>query len=130
MKPKTWKHFVITLFILGLGIGAAAVVVRRVFAEERQHARFRRVENITLDPSDCSLRWVVNNGVIRDGKFVPKGPAENYQIDFHMAQMTHDGATRKFSEQEAVRVHQVVVAISHYAAESVEWFEQQGGVAG
>jgi len=88
----------------------------------------RRVESITWDPVGCKLRWTASRGDIEEGKYAPKDlAAEQYEIDFHRAEMTYRGETHKFSEEEAERVHQGINGLTVYAAESVQWFEQQKG---
>ena len=99
----------------------------RASAQAPKKPSFRRIESITIDPQQCKLRWTVSRGEARDGEYAPNGQTETYEIAFHRAEMTHDGVTHKFSAEEAVRVHQVLQAISQYAAESVDWFEQQQG---
>jgi len=123
MRSKSWKRWA-TVLILGAA-GVFSGIRSGMSAEARPAGPVRRVETITLDPSDCKLRWVVSLGEMKDGKFEATGAKENYEIDFHNAEMKRGGVTHKFSDVEAVSVHKVIVAISRYTAESVAWFEDQ-----
>ena len=123
MKPKSWMHTVVmSAVVLAAAAGGAWV---HALADSPKRPSFRRVESITLDPSDCKLSWTVSRGEVQNGEFAPKGKREDYEISFHHAEMRHDGVTLQFSEEEAVRVHQVILAITRYTADSVDWFEQQ-----
>ena len=123
MRAKPWKHLAIILVLAGAAVIGGARI--RASAESAHPSPYRRIETITLDPGTCKLSWTVTRGEVKNGEFVSKGSPETYEIAFHSAEMTHNGVTRKFSEEEAVSVHQVMVMISRYAAESVDWFEQQ-----
>lgn len=123
MKPKSWKHLALVLILAAAGVGGGALI--RVFAASPKQQSRRRVEAITIDPRDCKLRWTVSRGEVKDGEYVPKGKVETYEIALHQAEMTHDGVTYQFSEQEAAAVHDLILAIGRYTAESVDWFEQQ-----
>ncbi len=124
MIPTSCKRAALVVSLLAAVIAGGALI--HVFADSpKQQAPFRRVESITIDPQQCVLRWTVTRGELQNGEYAAKGKPETYEIEFHKAEMTHDGATHKFSPQEAVRVHEVMQAISKYAAESVEWFETQ-----
>ena len=123
MKTNLWKHVAIVATLAAATLGAAWI---RAFADSPKRPSLRRVESITIDPAECKLSWTVSRGEVRDGGYAPKnGALETYEISFHQAEMTHDGVTFKFSEEEAVRVHGVMLAISRYTAESVDWFDQQ-----
>ncbi len=113
MKLRTSRQ---ALALVALGIAGAAG------AGQPPH---KRVESMRIDPAACKLNWTVALGELREGRFTPSGKTEVYEISFHEAEMTHQGVTYKFSAEEATRVHQVMLAIHRYAAESVEWFEQQ-----
>src|SRR5713226_4162811 len=104
MKTKSWKHLALVLVLAVAGIGSGALI--RVFAESPKQAPYRRVESITIDPRDCKLRWTVSRGEVKDGEYSPKGKADTYEISLHQAEMSHDGVTYKFSEREAVTVHE------------------------
>src|SRR5712692_1903158 len=127
MIPNLWKRAVLILSLSAAVVTGGALI--RVFADspKQQPPPYRRVESITIDPQHCTLRWTVTRGELQNGAYEAKGKTESYEIEFHKAEMTHEGVTRKFSPEEAVRVHEVMQAISHYAAESVEWFENQQG---
>ncbi len=125
MIAHSWKR---TAAVLSLSVAVVAGgALIRVFADspKDQPPPYRRVESMTIDPQHCKLRWTVTRGELKNGAYAAKGKPESYEIEFHKAEMTHEGVTQKFSPEEAVRVHEVMQAISHYAAESVEWFENQ-----
>jgi hypothetical protein len=123
MRFKSWKRGLV-ITVLAAGIVSGVWMRASAGTSSKQH-EMRRVEKIHLDPSQCILTWTVSRGEMRDGQYVPKGKGDTYQIAFHKAEMTHNGVTYKFSEQEAVSVHKVMLLVSRYAAESVDWFEQR-----
>ena len=123
MRPTPWKHLAIILILAAAAVIGGARI--RASAEAAHPSPYRRIEAITLDPATCKLSWTVSRGEVKNGEYTAKGKPETYEITFHSAEMTHDGVTHKFSEEEAVSVHQVMVMISRYTAESVDWFEKQ-----
>jgi hypothetical protein len=106
-------------------LGGGALVT--LFAQSAQKFNCRRVENITIVPETCTLHWTVSSGEEKDGQYTPAGKVENYEISLHKAQMTHDGVTVKFSPEEALAVHSVLMALNKYTVDSVTWFEDQVG---
>lgn len=123
MRLQSWKRSMMIVALSATVVTGGALI--RAFADAPKEPAFRRVESITIDPLHCKLRWTISRGEVHDGKYAPKGKIENYEIAFHQAEMMHNGTTHKFSLEEAVRVHQVMLEIGRYTAESVDWFEKQ-----
>jgi len=125
MTSSKWKGRAGKLALFGAGVAAGILGV----AGEIGPGKVRRVETIAIDPSDCKLRWTASRGEMRSGQFVQRGALEEYEIDFHAAEMKRGKIMHRFSEQEAANVHPVMQAVIRYAAESVEWFDQKNAAA-
>ena len=86
----------------------------------------RRLEGVTWSPADHKLTWTVASGKMTDGKFEAR-ERFTYEIDMDAAVMTNSGQDRRFSKQEAVRVHALMDMVAKYAAESTIWWDAGEG---
>lgn len=87
-------------------------------AQEKKSAR--RLEAVTWNPADHKLSWTVTNG--------KEGVKTTFEIDMDEATMSLNGEDRRFSRDEAVRVHALMNVVARYAAESTVWWEAGEGV--
>jgi hypothetical protein len=95
-----------------------------VFAQEKPA---RRLESVTWNPAEHKLTWTVSTGKSStDGKFQPKDTFQ-YEIDMDAAVMSTSGEDRRFSKEEAVRVHALMDMVAKYAAESTIWWDAGEG---
>jgi hypothetical protein len=95
-------------------------------SEEPKH---RRLEAVTWNPVTEELTWVVSSGDRKSGGGYVPATKENYTIHMDAALMKFRGEDRRFSEDEAARVHILMDMISSYAVESTIWWEH-GGIPG
>jgi hypothetical protein len=89
-------------------------------------SRLRRLESLTWNPVTEELSWVVSTGDWSTGTYQP-GPKETYVIHMDAAVMAYGGEDRRFSSEEAERVHMLMDLISRYAVESTVWWEHGEG---
>ena len=107
-----------------LGLAPMALLLATsLFAEEKPA---RRLEGVTWNPAEHKLTWTVATGKMTEGKFEAR-ERFTYQIDMDAAVMTTNGQDRRFSKQEAVRVHALMDMVAKYAAESTIWWDAGEG---
>lgn len=86
----------------------------------------RRLEAVTWSPGDHKLTWTVSEGKVERGAF-KESKKLTYVIDMDAATMNLDEEGRRFSGEEAVRVHALMDLVAKYAAESTVWWEAGEG---
>ena len=91
------------------------------FAAGQENRPVRRLETVTWNPTNHKLTWTVTDGKKEGSKIV-------YEIDMDAATMSLNGEDRRFSRDEAVRVHALMNVVARYAAESTVWWEAGEGV--
>lgn len=90
--------------------------------------KMRRLENLSWNPVTNRLTWTVSNGIRNEkGEYEADRDPQTFTIDLQKATMEHQGAQRKFSEEEADNVAAVMGMISKYAQESTMWWEAGKG---
>jgi hypothetical protein len=95
--------------------------------QQRSEApKHRRLETVTWNPVTEELTWVVSSGDGKSGGGYVPATMENYTIHMDAALMKFRGEDRRFSEDEAARVHILMDVISSYAVESTIWWEHGG----
>ena len=94
-----------------------------LFAQDKP---VRRLEGVTWNPAEHKLTWTVASGKMAEGKFEAR-ERFTYEIDMDAAVMTTNGQDRRFSKQEAVRVHALMDMVAKYAAESTIWWDAGEG---
>jgi len=85
-------------------------------------AVLRRLEAVTWNPVTDELTWVVSAGSKSTGAYRP-GATDTYVIHLESATMRFKDKDRRFSEDEAEKVHLLMDIISRYAVESTIWWE-------
>lgn len=90
-------------------------------------AKTRRLETVTWNPSEHKLTWIVSSGEVDpQGGFKAK-TSQTYVIDMDAATMSYSGEDRKFSSDEATRVHRLMDLVAKYAVESTVWWDDGQG---
>jgi hypothetical protein len=88
----------------------------------------KRVASIHWDTQSGKLQWVVQDGVERNGEFVPSSSGEaHYEISPEEAVMAFQGQQRGFTDQEATWLQHLLHVLTVYCAESTVWWDQGQG---
>ncbi len=93
--------------------------------QRSEKPKHHRLETVTWNPVTEELTWVISSGEKTGGGYVPAA-TEKYTIHMDSALMNFRGEGRRFSEDEAERVHILMDLISSYAVESTIWWEHGG----
>jgi hypothetical protein len=86
----------------------------------------RRLESVTWNSVNHELTWNVSKGERKDNAYKAVG-TDHYSINMDSATMTVNGETRRFSEDEASNVRNLMDLIARYAVESTVWWENGQG---
>lgn len=85
-------------------------------------------DRVEWKPKARTLKWTVEFGVEKDGKFKPSR-AVTYEIDFQNATMTDGKRVYRFSQDEQVTMVRALHRyLTEYAVASSEWFVKGGPV--
>jgi hypothetical protein len=95
-------------------------------AAEQSSGQVKKLGSVTWDLASHKLVWVVQNGTMQDGEFVP-GTQVRYEISPDEAVMAASGQLRGFDDQEAVWLRRLLDVLSLYCAESVAWWDEGQG---
>jgi hypothetical protein len=96
--------------------------------EQGSNPSRRRLESLNWNPVTGKLTWAVSQGSRNaQGEYVPDHEQIVYEIDLPQAVMSHNGAERRFSKEEAANVLTVMGLISKYAQDSTMWWESGKG---
>ncbi|PWU10436.1 MAG: hypothetical protein C5B51_04355 [Terriglobia bacterium] len=87
----------------------------------------KRVASVTWDLQNHKLIWTVENGLAKNGEFVPSSK-ESYEISPKDGAMTFGGEQRGFTAQEAVWLQRLLNVLTIYCAESVVWWDAGEGL--
>ena len=87
----------------------------------------KRLETVTWNPRDHKLTWTVSDGTMDGEGGFKSNNTTTYEIKMDAATMWLKDEGRKFSKEEALRVHALMNLISKYAAESTVWWEAGKG---
>jgi len=86
----------------------------------------RRLASVTWDLGSEKLVWVVQKGVMQNGKFVLSSE-QKYEISPDDAEMAVAEERRGFDGDEAAALHHLLDVLSVYCAESVVWWDEGQG---
>lgn len=103
-----------------------------LIAAPAQPPKPKRLEAFSWDAVGHVLTIHISEGRMRDGKYVVEALAPSYTLHYDFEEgrspvMAFGAEVRKFSVEEAKRIHQVMEALEKYCTESVEWWEAGKG---
>jgi hypothetical protein len=86
----------------------------------------KKLDSVTWDLTAHKLVWVVHNGMMVNGQFVPSSE-ERYAISPDDATMAYATDMRGFDKNEAATLQRLLDVLSLYCAESVVWWDEGQG---
>jgi|SRR5579871_1474322 len=89
----------------------------------------KRLQSVTWDLEHQKLTWVVEDGVAKNGEFVPSSK-ESYEISPKDQKMAFQGEQRGFTDAEGAWLTHLLNVLTVYCAQSTVWWaggDQTGG---
>ena len=106
-----------TAFALLLSCAALCV------AQESKTENAKRLVSVTWDLATHKLVWMVDQGTLVDGEFVPSSEVK-YEVSPDDAFMAFAGEKRSFGAEEAANLHLLLDLLSRYCVDSVVWWDR------
>ncbi len=94
--------------------------------KDKESPALRRLESVTWDSVKHELKWEISTGRKKADGYQPRS-SNRYEIKMDKAIMTFNGSSRRFSQDEALRVRMLMDFVSKYAVESTVWWENGEG---
>lgn len=94
-------------------------------AQEPKTENAKRLVSVTWDLATHKLIWMVDQGALVDGKFVPSSGVK-YEVSPDDAFMALGGEKRSFGAEEAANLHLLLDLLSRYCVDSVVWWDGGG----
>jgi hypothetical protein len=112
-----------TAFALLLSCAALCLAQDAKPLPDAKTGNVKRLGSVTWDMATHKLVWMVEEGTLVDGGFVPSSGVK-YEISPDDAMMMFGEEKRHFGAEEAANLHLLLNVLSRYCVDSVVWWEQ------
>ena len=112
-----------TAFALLLSCAALCLAQDAKPSPDAKTGNVKRLGSVTWDMATHKLVWMVEEGTLVNGGFVPSSGVK-YEISPDDAMMMFGEEKRPFGAEEAANLHLLLNVLSRYCVDSVVWWEQ------
>jgi hypothetical protein len=112
-----------TAFALLLSCAALCLAQDAKPLPDAKTGNVKRLGSVTWDMATHKLVWMVEEGTLVNGGFVPSSGVK-YEISPDDAMMMFGEEKRSFGAEEAANLHLLLNVLSRYCVDSVVWWEQ------